>query len=48
MAVVKGGTDELLEARGVEGGDEGAVGGGDELVSGASGCSQGEAVDEEG
>ena len=48
MAIVKGGTDELLEARGVEGGDKGTVGGGDELVPGASGCSSGEAVVEEG
>ena len=48
MAVVKGGADELIEARGVEVGDEGAVGGIDELMSGASGFSPGEAVDEAG
>ena len=48
MAVAKSGAYELYEAGGVEGGYEGAVGGGDELVSGASGRSPGEAVVEEG
>ena len=48
MAVAKSGAHELLKSRSVEGGYEGAVSGGDESVSGASGGSQGEAVVKEG
>ena len=47
MAVAKGGAYELLEALSVECGYEGVVGGGDELMSRASGCSSVEAVVEE-
>ena len=47
MAVAKSGAYELSEAGGVEGGYEGVVGGGDELMSGASGYSSGKAVVEE-
>ena len=39
MDVAKGGAYELLEAGSAEGDYEGVVGGGDELVSGSSGCS---------
>ena len=48
MAVAKSGSYELFEAGSVKGGLEGVVGGGDELMSGASGCSPGEAVVEDG
>ena len=48
VAVAKSGAYELFEAAGVEGGYEGVVGVCDELVSGASGCSPGETVVEEG
>ena len=48
MAVAKSGAYELIETGGVEGGYEGVVGGGDELVSGASGCSPWETFVEEG
>ena len=47
MAVAKSGAYALFEAGSVEGGYEGVVGGGDELMSRASGCSSWEAVVEE-
>ena len=47
VAVALSGAYELFEAGSVEGGYEGVVGGGDELMSGASGCSSVEAVVEE-
>ena len=48
VAVAKGGAYELLKAESAEGGNEGVVGGSDELMSRASGCSSREAVVEEG
>ena len=48
MAVAKSAAYELLETGSAEGGYEVVVGGGDELVSGASGRSSLEAVVEEG
>ena len=44
MAVAKSGAYELLEAGSAEGGYEGVVGGSEELMSGALGCSSVKAV----
>ena len=46
--MVVSGAVEISEARGAEGGDERTICGGDELVSGASRCSSGEAVVKKG